>query len=340
MHRLRDVDLSGHNSFGVAARAREVLVLDARSDAPALLEAIAGDPIAPLLIGGGSNLLFAADPVGPVVFVRSRGRRILEDDGERVVLEIEAGENWHETVCWTLAQRLYGLENLALIPGSVGAAPWQNIGAYGVELETHVEAVEALDLGTGERRRFSRAECGFGYRDSVFKRAPRGRWLILSVALVLSRRPSARVEYGELRAELGSTGAAADPLAIAEAVTRIRRRKLPDPAVLGNAGSFFKNPVLDADDAAQLVADNPGLPLYPIADATGRRKASAAWLIDACGWKGVREGAVGVSAAHALVLVNYGGGTGREVLALAVRIQQSVRERFGVQLEPEPTIVV
>ncbi|MGE0311139.1 MAG: UDP-N-acetylmuramate dehydrogenase [Lautropia sp.] len=342
MNRLRDVDLSRLNSFGVAARAREVLVYGSREDTAPMLDALAGATSPALVLGGGSNVVFAGDPAGPVVLVRSRGRRVVEDAGDRVVVEVEAGEDWDSTVRWSIAQGFYGLENLVSIPGSVGAAPWQNIGAYGLEIAERIATVDAIDLVGGHARRFTRAECGFGYRDSVFKRGEGAHWLIRSVALALSRRPAVRIDYGDLRAELGAAAgtpeAAPGPAAVADAVAAIRRRKLPDPARLGNAGSFFKNPVLDADRADRLRAEHPGLPLYPVADPA-LRKASAAWLIESCGWKGAREGAIGVSAQHALVLVNHGGGTGREVIALARRIQESVLERFGVRLEPEPTIV-
>ena len=337
MRSLRDVDLTRLNSFGVAARAREVFVLETPDDGAMLQAALVGRP-PPLIVGGGSNLLFAGDPAMPLVLVRTLGRRVVEDDGEQVVIEIEAGENWDEIVRWSLLQGFCGLENLALIPGSVGAAPWQNIGAYGVEVADHIDSVEAFSPASGAAVRLARTDCGFGYRDSVFKHGAYAGWLIRSVRLALSRRPCLRLDYADLRAEpeLPPAPTACD---VADAVTRIRRRKLPDPAHVGNAGSFFKNPVLEASFAEQLRAAHPRLPLHPVAGSPQTSKASAAWLIDACGWKGFRDGPIGVSDAHALVLVNHGGGSGAALLALATRIQQSVHERFGVMLEPEPTIV-
>ncbi len=306
---------------------------------------------APIVIGGGSNLLIARDLIEPVIIVRTRGRRILHDDGERVVVEFAGGELWDDVVRWTLDQGLSGLENLSLIPGTAGAAPWQNIGAYGVELSESVVAVDAWHLHEHRPRTFDNGDCAFGYRDSVFKRVAVDTWLIVAVRLALSRRHVARIEYGEIRTELGIAGqstpapAAAPPSAraIADAVTRIRRRKLPDPAVIGNVGSFFKNPLIDAELAGRLrataAARYPASAPPPLHSAGDRFKASAAWLIEACGWKGHRDGDAGVSPGHALVLVNHGHARADQVLGLARRIQASVFERFGIALEPEPRII-
>jgi len=262
---------------------------------------------------------------------------VAERDPRHVVFRAEAGAGWHACVLRSLALGLGGLENLALVPGTVGASPIQNIGAYGVELDSRVHEVEAWDRDTRRMVRLSREACGFGYRDSRFKREP-DRWLVTAVEFALSREPVLVLDYAGLRDELaaapGSTRSAAD---VADAVCRIRRRKLPDPAVIGNAGSFFKNPVVPGAQARQLLATHPGMPVFGAAD--GRSKLSAAWLIDACGWKGHRDGDAGVSATHALVLVNHGGAQGRDLLALARRIAASVQDRFGVALQPEPRIV-
>lgn len=347
----RDADLRPRNSFGVAARApllvevedhaalAEVLALPALGDAP------------PLVLGGGSNLLFAGNPTAPVLAPRGRHMSLLEDDGDRVVVRADAGVDWHACVLWTLAQGCCGLENLSLIPGTVGAAPIQNIGAYGVEVHEHIHAVEAWDRRTGALVRLDRADCAFAYRDSRFKHEP-DRWIVAAVEFMLSRTPALRLDYAGLAEELATMGVARpDAMQVAEAVIRIRRRRLPDPAVIGNAGSFFKNPIVPTALADALHASNPGLPVFPLAafpadaalhdeaGATGLRKLSAAWLIDACGWKGHRDGDAGVSAGHALVLVNHGQATGQQLLDLARKIAESVHARFGVALEPEPRII-
>jgi UDP-N-acetylmuramate dehydrogenase len=240
-------------------------------------------------------------------------------------------------VDWTLARGLAGLENLALIPGLVGAAPIQNIGAYGVEVAECIGVVEAWDRLAGRTVRLERADCEFGYRDSVFKRAP-DRWIVTAVELHLSREGAPRLGYAGVREELDAMGFVAPSASdVAEAVRRLRRRKLPDPAVIGNAGSFFKNPLVPAEVAGRLRDEHGDLPVYPAGPGLG--KLSAAWLIERCGWRGVREGDAGIAAQHALVLVNHGHASGAELLALARRVAGSVEARFGVRLEPEPRIV-
>ena len=344
--RSRPLDLTALNTFGVAAMARQAWTVSDAASLDAVLEAAvaAGGGRAPFVLSGGSNLLLARDLDEPLLLVRLAGRRLLDDDGDRVLVEVAAGEPWHPLVRWTLDQGLAGLENLALIPGLAGAAPWQNIGAYGVEVASRIEAVAAVEVATGRRRSFATAECGFAYRDSFFK-SPAGRgWLITAVRLKLSRIAEPQLDYGELRAEIArrsGAGASAQPtpVEVADAVEAIRRRKLPDPAVIGNAGSFFKNPVVTRDQAAALLGRLPALPTYPVADDPARVKLSAGLLIEQAGWRGYREGDAGVSTAHALVLVNHGRATGALLLALARRIQDSVQDRFGVRLEPEPVIV-
>lgn len=335
---LRDADLAGRNTFGVAARAPWLLeVNDTGSLAEALdLAQVRDLPL--LMLGGGSNLLFAGDPPGAVVALRAAGLQVIADDGVQAVVRADAGADWHGLVMWSLDQGLCGLENLALIPGSTGAAPIQNIGAYGVEVGERIVAVEAWDRRAQRNVRLDRAACAFGYRDSAFKRDPE-RWIVTAVELALSRHAAPRLDYAGIGEELAAMGVATPGAReVAEAVIRIRRRKLPDPMVVGNAGSFFKNPIVPAPLAQALQAAHPRLPVFP-GDGDGTRKLSAAWLIDACGWKGAREGDAGVSPAHALVLVNHGAATGLQLLDLARRIAASVQERFGVALEPEPRIV-
>jgi UDP-N-acetylmuramate dehydrogenase len=333
---VQNASLRKLNSFGIDAHARCLIEVVDRADLPQALELARQSPPL-LLIGGGSNLLLTGDFPGTVLHVCTKGRRIIADDGEQVIVEAQAGENWDAFVRWTLDQGLGGLENLALIPGSVGAAPVQNIGAYGVELCERFDSLQAIDMTSGLERQFSAEQCGFGYRDSVFKRAEAGRWLIVSVRLRLARHAPLRLDYADLRDELQARGCAHPSHdEVAQAVSAVRRRKLPDPAVLGNAGSFFKNPVVDASLADQIEAQEPGLVRWPDA---GRSKLSAAWMIDRCGFKGLREGDAGVHASHALVLVNHGQASGAQVLALARRIQNAVKARFGVELEPEPLVV-
>ncbi len=339
---LENASLRTLNTFGVEARARRLVVLDDEAELPRALSLIATEP-RPLVLGGGSNLLIVGDVEGTVLQLRTRGRRRLppgpgQSPGlTRVALS--AGEVWDDAVNWTLAEGLPGLENLAMIPGSCGAAAIQNIGAYGVELCDRFDSLRAVNLRDGTMREFSLADCRFGYRDSVFKHDDGAHWLILEIRLTVGPDRAPVLRYADL-AERFAADTHPSASAVAHAVRAIRRAKLPDPAVLGNAGSFFKNPVVAAARAQALRASHPGLPVYP-ADAAqaDQRKLSAAWMIDQCGWKGHREGDAGVHAHHALVLVNHGRATGRQIAALAERIRASVLARFGVALEPEPVVV-
>ena len=332
-----NAELSALNTFGVRARAARLLTIDAAEDIERAL-ALVPKGEAPLVLGGGSNVLFTRDFDGTILRLRTRGRRILEHGaGNEAIVEVQAGEPWTDLVRWTLEQRLYGLENLSLIPGCVGAAPIQNIGAYGVEIGEHFEALDALDLESGEHRTFDNAACRFAYRDSVFKHADGARWLIVRVRLRLSRFARARFDYGDLREELARASIAQPaPEDVARAVIALRTRKLPDPAQLGNAGSFFKNPVVEAAQANLLREREPQIPHWP---AAGGVKFSAAWMIEHCGMKGLREGDAGVHVHHALVLVNYGRASGAQIWALATRVREAVADRFGVRLEVEPRVV-
>lgn len=328
------VSLKPFNSFGIDVRARQFA--EARSDAD-VREALAraaqqGLPL--LVIGGGSNLLLTQDIEALVLRMATQGIRVLQDDGSHVVVEAEAGEPWHPFVQWTLQQGFSGLENLSLIPGTVGAAPMQNIGAYGVEIKDVFAGLTALDRQTGELREFTLAECNFAYRDSLFKQQV-GRWLILRVRFTLARIQHLHLEYGPVRQRLTEQGIE-QPTAsdVSQAICSIRSEKLPDPAVLGNAGSFFKNPLISAVLAAQLKMQYPDLVAYPQAD--GQMKVAAGWLIEKAGWKGFREGDAGVHRLQALVLVNYGAATGLELADLALRIQQDIARRFQIELEMEP----
>ena len=338
---LERARLDARNTFGVHATAPMLVEV---ADAAALPELfgyamLRDGPV--LVLGGGSNLLFAGDPPGATLALTAQRIEMLEDDGTGAIVRADAGVAWHDFVLWTLGHGLCGLENLALIPGTVGAAPIQNIGAYGVEVRERIHAVEAFDRKSGGFVRFAAGECEFAYRDSLFKRDPE-HYIVVTVEFALSRTPALKLEYAGIGEELQAMGVEAAPRAsqVAEAVIRIRRRKLPDPALLGNAGSFFKNPIVPVAQADALLARHASMPVFRGA-GDDSRKLSAAWLIDQCGWKGYRDddGDAGVAPSHALVLVNHGSATGTQLLDLARRIAASVRERFGVSIEPEPRIV-
>jgi UDP-N-acetylmuramate dehydrogenase len=332
-----DASLRALNTFGVEANAGWLLTVPRAEALPAALAdpRIRGLPL--MCIGAGSNLLLAGDYPG--VMLRQAASQVrVADDAASALVRADAAHGWDALVDWSLARGLSGLENLALIPGLAGAAPIQNIGAYGTEIDEFVETVEAWDRGSGRFVKLPRNECGFTYRDSRFKHEV-DRWIVTAIELRLPRRRELRLDYAGVREELAALDVADPrPADVAEAVRRIRRRKLPDPAVIGNAGSFFKNPIVPRPVAEALVAANPGLPSYA-ADTGERRKLSAAWLIEACGWRGYREGDAGISTRHTLVVVNHGSATGAQLLALGRRVGGSVRERFGVELVPEPRIV-
>lgn len=330
------ISLRPYNSFGVDVRARFFADAHNESDVREALAYAAVEQVPLWVIGGGSNLLLTRDVDALVVRMTSRGLRVLSDDGENVVVEAEAGEVWHPFVLWTLEQGLSGLENLSLIPGTVGAAPMQNIGAYGVEIKDVFAGLTALNRESGELKDFSLDECAFAYRDSLFKQQA-GRWVILRVRFKLHRSVSLALHYGPLQQRLQEQGVS-EPTAldVSRAVCSIRSEKLPDPAVLGNAGSFFKNPLVSAELAAELKQAYPGLVAYPQPD--GQVKLAAGWLIEQAGWKGFRDGDAGVHKLQALVLVNYGSASGAQLLALAQRIQADIAKHFRVQLEIEPNL--
>jgi UDP-N-acetylmuramate dehydrogenase len=334
-----DVQLQPFNTFGIAARARRYL----RVTDPAQLAQVAADPalaaLPRLVLGGGSNLLITSSEVDRLVLhMGLAGKEIVGATGDAVLVRARAGEHWHGFVEWTIAQGLGGLENMALIPGTVGASPIQNIGAYGAEVKDCFHSLTAFDFATGAVRTMDAAACRFGYRDSVFKHAEGRDLVVLDVTFALPRAWTPNLRYAELANALQAEGSTAPtPRQVADAVIAVRRRKLPDPAAIGNAGSFFKNPVVSAEHCARLLAAWPDLVHH--AQPDGSEKLAAGWLIDRCGWKGRSLGRAGVYPKQALVLVNNGGAEGEEVLALARAIQADVRERFGVVLEPEPVMV-
>ncbi|AOY92828.1 UDP-N-acetylenolpyruvoylglucosamine reductase [Cupriavidus sp. USMAA2-4] len=327
--------LRRHNTFGFDVRARFAAHVRSEDDLVAALAdpRVAGLPV--LVLGGGSNVVLTADLQALVLLMEIPGFSARASETAWLVTA-GAGENWHALVCRTVTEGMPGLENLALIPGTAGAAPIQNIGAYGVELRERFASLRAYDRASGTFVELDAAQCAFGYRDSLFKQAGKDRYIITAVTLRLPRPWQAVLGYAELARELHdepAPGAAA----ILDAVVAIRSRKLPDPTRIGNAGSFFKNPVVSAAQGAALLAVHPGMAHYTQAD--GRIKLAAGWLIDQCGFKGVRDGAVGVYEKQALVLVHHGGGNGAQLLALSTRIADAVQARFGVRIEPEPVVL-
>lgn len=337
MHILRAEPLQPYNTLRLGAQADALVQVTSEGElAQACSWALERElPVVPL--GEGSNIVLAGDVEALIVLQQSRGIEILSDDPEQVSLRVAAGENWHQLVHWTLQQGLYGLENLALIPGSAGAAPVQNIGAYGVELCSFVESVHALAVSSGERVSLSRAECDFGYRDSAFKKGLRDQLVITALDLRLSRTPRVRAHYPALAAFFERADITQPtPQQVFDTVVSIRRSKLPDPALEPNAGSFFKNPVVDQEHAGELSATFPELPQYPQTDGTV--KLPAAWLIEFCGWKGYREDDIGVHPEHALVMVNYGNDSGARLLSLASEIATTVADTFGIALVIEPRV--
>jgi len=337
MKRIADASLKHLNSFSVEARAHRLIELTSEQDLQTFTSEHRFDAKRDVILGGGSNILFAGDIEGSVVLNRITGKKIIEDSGDEVLVQAHAGENWHQLVLWCLGQGLSGIENLALIPGLTGAAPMQNIGAYGVELADVLQSVQTIDLKSGQDREFKHRECQLGYRDSRFKSADAGKYLITGIRLLLRRTFKPNLAYKGLAEELLSMGIS-EPTAqqVCEAVVRIRQRKLPDPNTVGNAGSFFKNPVINREIANALAKEFEGLPVYP---AEGGAKLSAAWMIEHCDWKGRSIGGAAVSEQHALVLINKGDATGTEILALAKAIQDSVKKRFDIELQTEPIII-
>lgn len=333
---LGDISLRRLNTLALPGRAEYFCRV---ASAAELLDALAwarqrGLPVT--LLGGGSNIVVAGNVAGLVIQLGIRGIEMVADDGQYVEIKVGAGENWHDLVTLCLARGWCGLENLALIPGSVGAAPVQNIGAYGVEVKQFIIAVDVIALADSTHARIAQADCGFGYRDSIFKAAGQDHYAIVWVYLRLSRRPRLMLDYPLLKQALAEA-AEVTPRVVFDTVCRLRRERLPDPAELSNAGSFFKNPVVSADVASRLSARFPDMVVFPQVD--GRVKLAAGWLIDRAGWKGTRRGGAAVHTHQALVLVNHGGCDGATLLALAADIQSDIRERFGVALELEPRVV-
>ena len=331
---FHQISLRDRNSFGVEQQAAHLVEFETPDD---LREIFArGIPAKWMVLAGGNNILFTQDYDGMLLTPVARKIEILDDDGTTLRVRADAGVEWDDLVEWAVERGLWGLENLSLIPGKAGAAPVQNIGAYGCEAADTIQRVEMFCVETATMLSLDAAHCAFGYRESVFKHLLKGRVVITAIELKLARTPRPKLGYGDVEREVEARGGAT-LRNIREAVCAIRRSKLPDPAVLGNAGSFFKNPVVEAPVAGALLAEYPDMPHYPAPE--GRVKLAAGWLIDRAGMKGHREGNVGVHERQALVLVNYGGATGGEVIAFAHRVRQRVRERFGIEIDTEVNIL-
>ena len=331
---FHQISLRTRNSFGVDQQAARLVEFETPEDLRTLFAA--GIPEKWTVLAGGNNILFTRDYDGVLLTPVARGITLLSDDGDEVRVRADAGVEWDDLVEWAVGRGLWGIENLSLIPGKAGAAPVQNIGAYGCEAKDAIRRVEMYCVETGAMLTLDAAHCGFGYRESVFKHDLKGRVIITAVEIALTHTPRPRLGYGDVEREVEARGGAT-LRNIREAICAIRRAKLPDPAVLGNAGSFFKNPVVGAAAAERLLAEYPDMPHYPAPE--GRVKLAAGWLIDRAGMKGRREGAVGVHERQALVLVNHGGATGGEVIAFAHEVQEQVREKFGIEIDTEVNIL-
>ena len=338
MHIESGVSLKPYNTFGLPAVAQTLVRVAGDADVRQIVDHPTLGRAPKFVLGGGSNIILTRDMPQVVIKVEVRGMRLAEERADAWIVEAGAGENWHALVAWTLAQGWPGLENLALIPGTVGAAPVQNIGAYGVELQDRFESLDAVDLRTGRSIVLGSGICAFGYRDSVFKQSMKDRSVITRVRFRLPRPWQPVLGYLDLERKMAETGIhAPSAQQVFDWVCAIRRAKLPDPALIGNAGSFFKNPVVSPEQCRDIIGRDPEVVHYPLPD--GSIKLAAGWLIDACGWKGKSVGQAGVYEKQALVLVNRGDAIGAEVMTLARAIQESVYGRFGIRLEPEPVVV-
>lgn len=330
--------LKSLNTFGVDVRAKYFAQVTTTDEFKELIQTEEFQNNEYLIIGGGSNILFTQDFDGLVIHNLLGGIEVLREEGDHVWLRVASGENWHEIVMYAVGKGLGGIENLALIPGSAGATPVQNIGAYGVEIKDTIETVRTIEIATGETRVFAHDECKFGYRTSIFKTDLHGQYFITGITLKLTKNKQPTAHYASLDTMLADKGITEPTIRdIAESVIAIRQSKLPDPAVLGNAGSFFKNPEVNRDLFEKIHALHPDMPFYEMDN--GQVKIPGGWLIDTAGWRGRREGDVGSHEKQALVLVNYGSATGAEVATFAHAIQTDIREKFGIDLEPEVTIL-
>lgn len=337
MQIAQNISLKPFNSFGIEA----IAAYYSRVNTAAALEELLQEPIVQhqkiLVLGGGSNLLFTKDVNGLVIHNQIRGIHIIHETNDTIYLKVMAGEPWHELVQYCVAKNWGGIENLSLIPGNTGAAPIQNIGAYGVEIKDVIHEVEAIQLSDGKKMNLSNTDCAFGYRDSIFKNELKHSCIITAVTIRLTKNPTFNTSYGAINTELEKMKVSTLSIsAISQAVINIRSSKLPDPSIIGNAGSFFKNPIISKTQYLQLLKDFPTIPSYSSGENI---KIPAGWLIEQCGWKGYRKGDAGCYDKQALVLVNYGNASGADIYELSTAIIQSVQTKFGIYLEREVNIL-
>jgi len=334
----KDVQLKPFNTFGIEATAKYFIEVSSIEQLQEVLQSPYYQSTELLILGGGSNMLLTKDFDGLVIKIAIKEFEVVNENEDNIWIKAGAGLVWHDLVMQCVNQNYAGMENLSLIPGTVGAAPMQNIGAYGIEIKEVFEELQALEIATGEIKNFDKAMCNFGYRESIFKHEAKGKYIILNVTFKLSKKPTFHVEYGAIKDTLAEMGVNEMSIkAISDAVIQIRQSKLPNPAEIGNAGSFFKNPEILKSQFENLKAQFPTIPSYPVSETT--TKVPAGWLIEQAGWKGQRFGNVGVHAKQALVLVNYGGGKGEEIKDLSQKIQASVKEKFGIQLSAEVNFI-
>jgi UDP-N-acetylmuramate dehydrogenase len=337
MNIQENISLLPYNTFGMDKKARFFVRAKSEKDVSDALLFAREKRLFVLVLGGGSNMLLTKDWEGLVLKIEIKGIKVQDDSEDEVLVKVGAGENWHEFVLFCIEKGYAGVENLSLIPGTVGASPMQNIGAYGVEIKEVFDSLRAIERRELEIRKFSWEECAFGYRESIFKGELKDRYIITEVWFRLSKKPQIKTSYGAIQDTLKEMGKDHPGIKdVSEAVIQIRRSKLPDPAEIGNAGSFFKNPTITLEHFERLKSEYPNIPGYPGQDTV---KVPAAWLIEQTGWKGKRFGSIGVHAKQPLVLVNYGGGEGKDIVKLSQDIQASVNEKFGITLQPEVNFV-
>lgn len=333
--RSQHTSLKLYNTFGINAKTNHLVIIESEEELRSVLSELQGQQF--MILGGGSNVLFVNDYNGTIILNRMKGRELVSQSEDTYLIAAASGENWHDFVLWTIDHGYYGIENLSLIPGTVGASPMQNIGAYGVEIKDVFHHLEAMEVATGEIRIFSKEDCAFGYRESVFKRALRDQYVITKVYFQLSANAPLQTHYGMIAQELENKGITnPNHRDVSNAVIAIRSSKLPDPNLLGNAGSFFKNPIVDPSIAEALKSKHPDVPSFPDKNGT---KIPAGWLIEKSGFKGMVSGQTGSHKDQALVIVNYGSATGKEIYEYATRIISEVRSNFGIELEIEVNLI-
>lgn len=340
MNILSNFELDKYNTFGIQAKSKFFLTINNLEDAQHFFKKLAFEFEPILILGGGSNILLQSDYDGLVLQNQIKGIELVKEDEEHVWLKVGAGENWHEFVLYTIENNWSGIENLSLIPGNVGASPMQNIGAYGVEVKNVIENVECVNKSNGAIEEFDNASCEFGYRTSIFKTSHKNQYFITHVTFRLNKKAQFQINYGAIKSELEKQGVQESELSaktISDAVIAIRQSKLPDPKKLGNSGSFFKNPIVNKATYQLLIQEFGDMPAYPLEN--DEVKLAAGWLIEKAGWKGYRKGDAGVHEKQALVLVNYGNASGSDIYELSEQILQSVKAKFGVELEREVNII-